>query len=96
MRRSSWRAPGSAAQPISWPWVSDTARSMPARRRRPSASRPSGAPAPNQTLSQPCDRAISAARRATAGVGSRIPVSSRITSNGCSASKAAASFQVEA
>ena len=60
-----------------------------------SASSPSGAAAPNQTVSQPCARAISAARRATAGVGSSTPVSSRITSNGCSASNSAAPRQVE-
>ena len=49
IRRSAARAPGSAAQPTSWPWVSATARRMPARRRSPAASSPSGAAAPNQT-----------------------------------------------
>src|SRR6266545_1665346 len=67
-----------------------------ARRRRPAASNPSGAAAPNHTVSQPCARASAAARRATDGVGSSIPVSSRTTSNSWSASNFAAPFQLDA
>jgi hypothetical protein len=95
MRRSSWRAAGSAAQPASWPWVRATARRTPARRRA-GASSPSGAAAPNMTESQPCSRAMAAARRATDGTGSMSEPGWRITGKGCSASNSAAPSQAGA
>lgn len=96
MRRSADRAPGNAAQPTSCPCVSATARRIPARRRSPDASNPSGAAAPNQTVSQSYARASRAARRAISGVGSSTRVRSRTTSNGWSASNFSASRQLDA
>lgn len=102
IRRSSCRAAGSCAQPASWPCVVPTRRRAPAARSAGAIS-PSGAAAPNQTEEQPCSRSSPVARRVTLGVGSSIVVRSRITGNGCSASKAAVAarpsalrFQVEA
>ena len=69
MRRRRLRAPGSTAQPASWPWVMATIRLAPALRSE-GASRPSGAAAPNSTVSQPEDFRIRAARLATVGTGS--------------------------
>ncbi len=102
IRRSSWRAAGSWAQPASWPWVVATIRPAPARRSA-GAIRPSGAAAPNHTEVHPCSRSSPTARRVAAGVGSSIVVRSRTTVKGCSASKAAVAstpsrvrFQVDA
>src|SRR5215469_6612291 len=95
MRRSRPRAPGSAAQPASWPWVSATARLTPALRSA-GVIRPSGAAAPNKTVSQPCSPAMAAARRDTAGTGSISEVGCLITGNGCNASNSAAPFQAGA
>ena len=87
--RSNDRAPGTLDHQISWPCVVATVRRTPARRNVGAIS-PSGAAAPNQTRSQPRERAISALRRAIAGVGSMIRDRSRTTSNGSVASNAAA------
>ena len=95
MRRSRPRAPGSAAQPASCPWVSATARRTPAWRSA-GAIRPSGAAAPNKTASQPCSRAMAAARRDTRGTGSMSEVGWRMTGNGCWASNSAAPSQAGA
>ena len=95
MRRSSPRAPGSAAQPASWPCVSATARPTPARRSA-GVMRPSGAAAPNRTASQPCSRAMATARRDTPGTGSMSEVGCRMTGKGCRASNSAAPFQAGA
>src|SRR5215472_15325909 len=95
MRRSRPRAPGSAAQPASWPWVSATARLTPVLRSA-GVIRPSGAAAPNRTVSQPCSLAMAAARRDTAGTGSISEVGCLITGNGCRASNSAAPFQAGA
>ncbi len=89
MRRSSIRAPGSAAQPASCPWVSATIRRAPARRST-GASSPSGAAAPNSTVSQPRPDSSAAARRPTDGTGSISEVGCRTTVNGCRASNLAA------
>ncbi len=75
-----------------------SSRPAPARR-SVGAIRPSGAAAPNQTESHRSARRISAARRVTRGVGTITFVRSRITGNGCSASKRRTSLpsrQVEA
>ena len=95
MRRSRLRAPGSAAQPASWPCVSATARRTPALRSA-GVMRPSGAAAPNTTVSQSCSLAMAAARRDTAGTGSISEVGCLITGNGCRASNSAAPFQAGA
>src|SRR5579863_1606239 len=95
MRRSRLRAIGRAAQPASWPWVSATARVTPARRSA-GVIRPSGAAAPNRTVSQPCSRAMATARRETDGTGSISDVGWRITGKGCLASNSAAPSQAGA
>ena len=95
MRRSRPRAAGSIAQHASWPCVSATARVTPARRSAGVIS-PRGAAAPNRTASQPCSRAMAAARRDTDGTGSMSEVGWRITGNGCRASKEAAPSQAGA
>ena len=95
MRRSMVRATGRAAQPASWPWVSATARLTPARRSA-GVIRPSGAAAPNRTVSQSCSQAMAAARRETDGTGSMSDVGWRITGNGCLASNSAAPSQAGA
>ena len=58
--------------------------------------RPSGAAAPNRTVSQPCSRAMATARRETAGTGSMSEVGCLMTGNGCRASNSAAPFQAGA
>ena len=93
--RSSERAPGSAAQPASCPWVSATIRRAPARRRA-GASSPSGAAAPNSTVSQPCSASSLAARPETDGTGSISEPGCRITGKGCRASNPAAPSQAGA
>ena len=55
-----------------------------------------GAAAPNRTVSQPCSRAMAAARRDTDGTGSMSDVGCRITGNGCRASNSAAPSQAGA
>ena len=95
MRRSRLRAPGSTAQPASCPWVMATSRRAPARRSE-GASRPSGAAAPNSTVSQPSRSSSRAARRATDGTGSIRDVGWRSTGNGWAASKPAAPSQAGA
>src|SRR5580693_5464607 len=95
MRRSRPRATGRAAQPASWPWVSATARVTPAWRSA-GVIRPSGAAAPNRTVSQPCSRAMAAARRETDGTGNMSDVGWRITGNGCLASNSVAPSQAGA
>ena len=92
IRRSRDRAPGSAAQPASCPWVIATIRRAPARRSA-GASSPSGAAAPNSTVSQPCSARIPAARRATDGTGSISEPGCRTTGKGCRASNSAAPSQ---
>ena len=89
IRRSSERAAGRAAQPASWPWVSATTRRAPARR-SDGASSPSGAAAPNSTVSQSYSASTLAARRATVGTGSISEVRCRTTGKGCWASNRAA------
>ncbi len=86
--RSSCRAPGSAAQPASWPWVIAMARWTPARRSTGVIS-PRGAEAPKTTTSAFLDRASSAARRRTSGPPIISEVGCLTTSNGAAASKAA-------
>ena len=66
-----------------------TTRRAPARR-SDGASSPSGAAAPNSTVSQSCSARIRAARRATDGTGSISEVGCLITGNGCRASNSAA------
>ncbi len=95
IRRSRLRAPGSTAQPASWPWVMATTRRAPARRSE-GASRPSGAAAPNSTVSHPADRRIRAARFATEGTGSMSEVGWRTTGKGARSSKRAAPSQAGA
>jgi hypothetical protein len=89
MRRSRARAPGSAAQPASCPWVIATARSTPTRRSA-GVIRPSGAAAPNTTASACCDFAMATARRVTDGTGSISDVGCLMTSNGWFASNSRA------
>ncbi len=89
------RAAGSEAQPASWPWVSATIRRAPARR-SVGASSPSGAAAPNSTVSQSYSRRMDRARRATVGTGSISEVRCRMTGNSCRASKAAAPSHIGA
>ena len=85
MRPSAWRLPGSIDQPTACPGVRPRTRRAPLRRSAGAIS-PSGAAAPNHTVSIPCERTISAARRVAPGVGSIIVVGRRCTSNGCAAS----------
>ena len=89
------RAPGSAAQPASWPWVTATIRRAPAARSA-GASRPSGAAAPNSTRSQPCSVSARTARARTVGTGSISEVGCRSTGNGCCRSNSAAPAQAGA
>ena len=58
--------------------------------------RPSGAAAPNRTVSQPCSVAMATARREVAGTGSMSEVGCLMTGNGCRASNSAAPFQAGA
>src|SRR6185437_14062155 len=72
-----------------------TARRTPALRSA-GVIRPSGAAAPNTTVSQSCSLAMATARRDTAGTGSISEVGCLITGNGCRASNSAAPFQAGA
>src|SRR5215831_17309074 len=72
-----------------------TSRRAPARRSE-GASRPSGAAAPNRTVSQPSRPSRRAARRATAGPGSIRDVGWRSTGNGWATSNPAAPSQAGA
>ena len=67
-----------------------------AGRRRAGASNPSGAAAPNSTVSQSFSRRILIARRETDGSGSISEPGCRITWNGCRASNSAAPVQAGA
>ncbi len=92
MRRSTERAAGSIDHPTSWPWVLATTLVAPARRAA-GASRPSGAAAPNHTVSIACSAMSRLIRAATRGVGSiRVP-GWRTTRYPASRSNSCAPFQ---
>ncbi|GGW87974.1 hypothetical protein GCM10010341_05750 [Streptomyces noursei] len=88
--RSSERAPGVRAHQTSWPCVVATILATPASRRSRAAISPSGAAAPNHTLSHAYRWARAAARDVMRGVGSIIGAGSRITGKGSAASWAGA------